>query len=250
MPSNMTVDIQQILHLRDETVFKKSHDGKYIDLICCHITPKDSERNEAFNLRIISIENKNFTIQLHWDYGEIIDEYAVKNANDSQAIIHGLYDGYMTSRTRHLNTTITVRSRESELYECVTSTCDDFIPILQHIFQLIELEFVLQLNDIEIDKTQRESFRRQCISVMHGIRPRMDLVFRMTARGNLHWKRNVQFYTDYGNHLINALETKLDLVVHNVIIDNAQVPWILEHLMFNFRQAMQSVYVENFCSDN
>lgn len=250
MPSKHTVNIQAILRLHDETVFKKSHDGKYIDLICSHHTPKDFSGNEAFNLRILLNENMLFTIQIHWDFGTIIDLYVNLNTANTFEIIHGLYDEYITYRCRHLIRTTNVQSQCPELYQSMMSTCNNFILILQNIIKNIELEYMIEVGEVNLDSDQCQIHRTQCTVVMRDIRIKMDAIFKNIAKGEIEWKDKVEFTTDNERYVVNTLENQIDGLVLNVLIEETEILWVLEHLRFHFRQAMQSAYVENFCLGN
>jgi hypothetical protein len=250
MPSKHTVNIQAILRLHDETVFKKSHDGKYIDLICSHHTPKNLSGNEAFNLRILLNEQRYFTIQIHWDCGEIIDEYVNLNTSNTFEIIHGLYDEYITYRGRHLNRTKKVQSQYPELYQSMMSTCNNFILILQNIIKNIEADCMIEFEVFNLDSVQCQIHRKQCTVVMRDIRIKMDAIFKMIANGEIKWKEKVKFTTENEIYVVNTLETQIDGLVLDALLDDTEIVWVFEHLRFHFRQAMQSAYVQNFCSGN
>ena len=249
MQSTHRTDIQRCLGLDEDIVFFNSPDGRYIDLKCSHLAPrkKSEDSDEAFNFRISSNETMEFTIQIHWDNGEPEQVLKIPGEDNVIRFIRSFYSQtYITVRANHNKATKLIKINHLTLFNTVESTCQLFKTSLLLAILSIEVQALTDEADLLMDDLLELS-KLDCVLLMNDLRVGMDTVFLHIAQGHQNWKAGVTFIAE-GQDIVSSILPQIEKIASYVQQNNTTSFWAFEQLKFKFREVVQSIYIERFCS--
>ncbi len=128
----------------------------------------------------------------------------------------------------------------------MVSTCQLFKTSLLLAILSIEVQVLADEADTHLDDLLELS-KLHCVLLMNDLRVGMDAVFLHIAKGHQNWKAGVTFIAE-GQDIVSSILPPIEQIASYVQQHNTTSFWAFEQLKFKFREVMQSIYIERFCS--